>query len=119
LTQNDGGYGCDFGCGSSLPSYNINASASSATVTIQDNDNWTVGVVATNNLAKEGTPGNYGLYTITRTGETDLTHPLTVYFTMAGTATYSSSASYSDYQLYNASGSQIYLSQTYDYTTYE
>ena len=77
----------------------------------------TVGVSVPGTFAKEGVPGNFGQYRISR--DTVDSTPLTVSFQMEGTASYDSYSSYSRYQLYNTSGSQIYLSQNYDYTTYQ
>jgi hypothetical protein len=59
-----------------------------ATVTIADNDKPTITIAATDANATEtltGQPVNPGSYTITRTGATNL--PLTVYYTVSGTAT--------------------------------
>ncbi|MCL2120055.1 MAG: hypothetical protein FWH27_16685, partial [Planctomycetaceae bacterium] len=77
----------------------------------------TVGVSVLDGTAKEGTSVDYGQYRISRSSPDSTS--LTVSFKMEGTATYSSSSGSSDYLLYNASGSQIYLYQEYDYTTYQ
>lgn len=58
--------------------------ASSATVTIADNDRSTVTIAATDNIASE-TSGNTGTFTITRTAPTNVA--LTVTVAIAGTAT--------------------------------
>jgi len=66
-------------------------SPSSATVTIADNDNWSVKVETLDNSAFEPTfpsgGGDPGRFRFTRYGETDLTHEMTVEVTFGGTAT--------------------------------
>ena len=64
--------------------YTISAN-SSATAVIQDNEIPTVSVLATDSIAAE-TAANTGNYTIYRTGCTDV--PITVNYTLAGTATF-------------------------------
>ncbi len=65
-------------------------SPSSATITIADNDDVVITVLASDASAGEGTTPNPGEFTITRTGPTSA--GLTVYFTLGGTA---SAADYS------------------------
>ncbi|MDD3590499.1 MAG: Ig-like domain-containing protein, partial [Thermoguttaceae bacterium] len=98
--------------------YDVDSTANSATVSIQDNDNWTVSIAATDATAAEAptSSSNYGAFTATRSGETDLSQPLTVYFQTSGTAT-SPSNSNSDYQLYDSNGYQLYQTNLYDPAT--
>ncbi|MBR2585288.1 MAG: hypothetical protein IKE64_07645, partial [Thermoguttaceae bacterium] len=90
--------------------YTVDSVHNSGTVTIADNDQWTVSVTASDSQAAEGGT-DYGLFTITRSGETDLNRSLTVKFSMTGTASYNS-----DYQLRNSSGGNISLSSSWDST---
>jgi len=86
LEDQGGGYGGYGGYGF----YNVGTN-DSATVTIQDNDDWTVEITATDAIATEQGETT-GTYKVTRSGETDLTHSLRVYFDLSGTA-----YRYSDY----------------------
>ena len=88
------------------------SASGNASITIEDNDDWIVSVSVTDGTAKEGPESspNYGTYTITRSNETDTSHPLHVRFQMTGTA------STSDYSLY-AAGSNIIISPIPDPTT--
>ncbi len=65
-------------------------SPGSATVTIKDNDDWYVNIVATDPQALEQPQENGlpkpGQFEITRYNETDLTWSLTVYYQIGGTA---------------------------------
>lgn len=63
---------------------NYDVSGIGAAVSIGDNDDWTVSVTATDPTAEERTADNpnYGVYTITRSNETDATHDLYVRFQM-------------------------------------
>ncbi|MDD3590297.1 MAG: hypothetical protein PHO46_08510, partial [Thermoguttaceae bacterium] len=85
----------------------------SASITINDNDSWTASVATTDGTAKEAPPSssNFGMYAITRAGETDTTHQLYVRFQMTGTSTPS------DYTLYTSSGTSISISSQWDQTT--
>ena len=65
---------------------------SSAQVTINDNDGWDVTVTASDATAAEQETTT-GQFTVTRAGTASLSDPLTVYYTVGGTATSSS-----DYQ---------------------
>ncbi len=76
--------------------YTIDA-PSEATVTIDDNDQWQVAIEATDPEAEEpwgGNPADPGQFTITRSGESDLTYALPIAYTVSGTATNGS-----DYEL--------------------
>ena len=57
-------------------------------VTIADNDNWYVQIVATDAEAAEssGGEGNGGEFTVTRYGETDTQYALDVFYAVSGTA---------------------------------
>ena len=94
---------------SGLRDYSV--SGIGAAVSIGDNDDWTVSVTATDSVAAEGTASNpnYGVYTITRSNETDTTHDLYVHFQMTGTALGSS-----DYRLYKSDGTQVSLTSSFD-----
>ncbi len=64
-------------------------SPNAATVNIADNDQWMVRIEATDAEAAElgsGEGSNPGQFTVTRYGETDLTHSLYVYYAFSGTA---------------------------------
>ena len=81
---------CCGGCCGCGGGYSL-GTASSASITIADNDNWAVAVEVTDATAAErgsGEPQEPGQFTIARSGETDLTNSLTVYFQLAGTATH-------------------------------
>ena len=94
---------------SGLRDYHV--SGIGAAVSIADNDDWTVSVTATDAVAAEGTASNpnYGVYTITRSNETDTTHDLYVHFQMSGTAQGSS-----DYTLHRSDGTAISLTASLD-----
>lgn len=72
--------------------YSIAPNASSATVQIADNDNWTISIAATRPDAYE-LGSLKGTFAITRSGESDMSQPLTVYYQVASNST----AQYSDY----------------------
>lgn len=72
--------------------YSIAPNAGSATVQIVDNDNWTVSIAATKPDAYE-LGSLKGTFAITRSGESDMSQPLTVYYQIASGST----AQYSDY----------------------
>jgi RHS repeat-associated protein len=66
--------------------YDIVDGSSSATVSILDNDNWKVRIDAAQYATENGQQD--GQFTVKRSGETDLSRPLTVYFgVLDGTAT--------------------------------
>ncbi len=97
-----------------LPPYTLGATE--ATVSIADNDQWTVAIDASDvTVAEEDSAGvHYGSYTITRTGETDLTYPLRVFLQTTGTA---NSADFSVWQLGNAGAQELSLTPKLDATT--
>ncbi|MCY2995652.1 MAG: Ig-like domain-containing protein [Planctomycetota bacterium] len=108
------GCGC---CGCGGGDYTA-GSPSSSSITIADNDQWSVSVQATDAGASERgtseTP-DPGQFCFTRSGETDLSHPLVVTFRLGGTATDSySNPSSADYSL----SSNVSLSLGLDYTNY-
>ncbi|MHC2071091.1 Calx-beta domain-containing protein [Bremerella sp. T1] len=76
----------------------------SQTIEIEDNDDWAVTIEATEPTAQEmdQVPGEF---TVTRSGESDLTYPLTVYLDISGTATHASDYSLSPIE--SLSGSQL------------
>ena len=99
-----------------LPPYTLGTTQ--ATVTIADNDQWMVAINATTaTAAEEDALGvHYGYYSITRSGETDLTYPLRVYLRTSGTA---NSADYSVYLVNGAAGEAISLTPKVDPNTGE
>ena len=74
----------------SSSSYTL-GSASSATVLIASDDHWTVSIEAVDNSAFEPTgsygSGDRGQFRVTRSGLTDFSSPLTISYTIGGTAT--------------------------------
>ncbi|MBQ3333803.1 MAG: hypothetical protein IJG83_10325, partial [Thermoguttaceae bacterium] len=89
------------------PSYTIGTAQSE--IQIIDNDQWTVNVQAETALSAESTNPQAMTMRISRSGETDLTKPLTVYFRLGGTALYST-----DYTL---SGGSYFTSNNYGSVT--
>ena len=70
------------------PSYEIGTSQ--ATIVIADNDNWYVNATAvTSSGAETSGTAEPVIFRVTRTGETDLSKALTVYYRLSGTALYS------------------------------
>lgn len=67
------GGGC-CGCGSGGGSYEIDAQSSTATATIADNDHWQLDIEASGDADEQFRQGSR--FTVTRSGETDLSHPL-------------------------------------------
>ena len=77
----------------------------------------TVGIETTDSTAGETPAGStdYATFVITRSGETDYSQPLTVYFQTSGTAgSPNDSSGAADYQLYNSNGYSIYQTSYYD-----
>ncbi|MDD3586502.1 MAG: Calx-beta domain-containing protein, partial [Thermoguttaceae bacterium] len=95
--------------------YTVDSGNNTGSITIADNDNWTVSVTATDATAAEMTSGsNPGTFTFTRSGESDLSNALTVWFSVSGTASLSMYGSGGDYTLQNASGYELYEDYLYD-----
>jgi RHS repeat-associated protein len=93
-------------------------SPSSASLTIADNDNWTVAVQATDAYAVEHASNDVdpGQFQFSRSGETDLAHALPVNFKLQGTAIYDYDApSSGDYTF----SPNVALSTYYDYSIYD
>ncbi|MBR5242675.1 MAG: hypothetical protein IKW13_00425, partial [Thermoguttaceae bacterium] len=78
------------------------------------NDHWSVSVEATDSTALENSD-DYGVWTISRSGESDATHALTVLLARSGSADYSYGNG--DYAVFNASGYQLYNDYFYDSAT--
>lgn len=96
LTDISGGGCCC--CGGSS---NTIGSPSSATVTIEDDDNWTISLDASEEDLIESEE-NTGTFTIARSGGTDMRYPISVDFAMSGAAQRGV-----DYQLKRADGTVL------------
>lgn len=118
-----GSSSCGCGCGSGSGSSYTLGSGITASVTIEDNDDWTVNVEAIDATAKETGPGETSdpaKFRFTRSGETDLSKALTVYYSYSGTATFSSDFtvsggsyySYGNYGSISIPANQSYVDMT-------
>ena len=77
--------------GSTDPASYILGADGTATASITDNDQWTVSASVTQNGAEKrsGETAQPVIFTVERTGETDYSKSLTVYFSLSGTANFS------------------------------
>ena len=76
------GYSCDCGCGSSFAIDPLQAAAS---ITIADDDDWTVSLVSSGIVPVEDF-GQPGVLTVSRSGGSDSSFPVVVEFAMSGSA---------------------------------
>ena len=87
--------------------YTVNTALSVANISLQDNDTWTVGVVATDSSAAEGVTPDTALFTLTRSNADALANTTTVTFGIDGTV------STSDFTLKRSDGTTINSSGGY------
>ena len=71
--------------------YTVDLASDTATVFIQDNDQWRVNAVKISDGAETSSGSQNAVFRVSRTGETDTTKALTVYFRLSGSAQYGTS----------------------------